>query len=1169
LFKKPSLNLARSRSFQTTATVNSSANTSFNTISSSQQSQADTAVTSFTSDAYDADVSYPKLTRTSFTTMASLEDEDLANASAQLQRETEEHELRQAQGSQELAQEASQEMTRESTSTFESIDEHGLLKRSFHVKAEYEVPAIPQPTSPIVEGTPHTIELRRSPRTTYMSSTTPARLGQKTFQFIDAGNSPSKLPYYIRDIPYKNLFVERPSDQLLQQFPYFILFICCRVANETGVPMNILLRDMFAGAYSSPGVFWEIMQDNAKSANTIFQFKESAQVWSAAKRNFEGYTFKGRLVFGKKKEVFGLRLLPIEPDKSCRLQRKFGSHRFLYLNLSPFESGSKTKPSRFNREEMKQIQESWKSWFHNEHSFLGRKWRAFHIEPIKRKGGRPKEDDSDRRLIMFAIEGVGIEPVSLGTMLNWFFPFARNMDQSFCKAYARLDLGLSRTIPTLMFKPSQLRRVPDTLANGTPEETRFNDPTLDWDEKPSPNAVMNDGCARISVGAALAIWKIYCVATDTRNEPMPSVFQGRIGGAKGLWMACGEPSTTDPEELDIWIEITPSQLKFKPHEEDLFDDTFDPLRLTFEHINHSSKPSQSELHISFIPILVDRGVPQEVIAGLIKDRLDAERERLLQMLPNPVKLYHWLYRQSPSIADESPRWQAALPHSLPNKITLLLQSGFLPEAEPYLASVVLRYIRQNQLWMEQKLKTPLGRATFLYGIADPLGVLEPGEVHVDFSSPFVDEINGSTFRALSNMDLLVARQPACRYSDIQKVRAVKHPDLSHLVDVVVFPSKGQYPLAGKLQGGDYDGDIFYLCWEPDLVRPFKNAPAPLATIGHEQYGIEKDSRKLYEVMRYQDLSTVDIFLREVLDFRMAPSLLGKVTNFLEKKAYQENQVYSRKLNALCDLHDLLVDAPKSGFRLSDPKYNNLIQKQLRCGNPKDPAYKVAMKDCASTKELGDADKLPNMNYQHKKDNIIDYLYFEVVRKHDVATLMSVKKAFCKDKSDDSDLQRPYEDLRNNGSETVKAVLATLLNCLKEIHQTWNEKLRSKMELNSEAYNETVDHCYQQFRELMPSNAIHPDIRALLNPYLHRKFSIWVAVRASALYTMLPTKPAFVWHMAGRDLARMKAESQPNLARVIPSIFANLKPKPAKAPKPEEAEEESEEDCESTVERTTT
>jgi len=45
------------------------------------------------------------------------------------------------------------------------------------------------------------------------------------------------------------------------------------------------------------------------------------------------------------------------------------------------------------------------------------------------------------------------------------------------------------------------------------------------------------------------------------------------------------------------------------------------------------------------------------------------------------------------------------------------------------------------------------------------------------------------------------------YADtLVKVKVVFHPKLKHLVDVVVFPTRGTFPLAGKLQGGDYDGD---------------------------------------------------------------------------------------------------------------------------------------------------------------------------------------------------------------------------------------------------------------------------------------------------------------------------------------------------------------------------
>ena len=56
-------------------------------------------------------------------------------------------------------------------------------------------------------------------------------------------------------------------------------------------------------------------------------------------------------------------------------------------------------------------------------------------------------------------------------------------------------------------------------------------------------------------------------------------------------------------------------------------------------------------------------------------------------------------------------------------------------------------------------------------IADPLALLDEGEVHVGFSSEFLDSKSGFQDTLLHNIDLLVARLPAHLPSDIQKVRS--------------------------------------------------------------------------------------------------------------------------------------------------------------------------------------------------------------------------------------------------------------------------------------------------------------------------------------------------------------------------------------------------------------
>ena len=133
----------------------------------------------------------------------------------------------------------------------------------------------------------------------------------------------------------------------------------------------------------------------------------------------------------------------------------------------------------------------------------------------------------------------------------------------------------------------------------------------------------------------------------------------------------------------------------------------------------------------------------------------------------------------------------------------------------------------------------IGRSTIAFMIADPLAVLEEGEVHMGFSTIFRDSKSGFSDTMLHNIDVLVARSPAHLPSDIQKViplerctppflfqeelspnmvlkfwanrcigmaadkfqvRAVFKPELRIYKDVIVFSSRGSIPLAEKLSG---------------------------------------------------------------------------------------------------------------------------------------------------------------------------------------------------------------------------------------------------------------------------------------------------------------------------------------------------------------------------------
>jgi hypothetical protein len=766
-FVKPTREMMRS--FQAAGTLTTSANTSFNasmsssqrtrantsfntSASSSQQTPADTLNTSFTSfesegegQSFKTAGTTLKTTRTSSTTMGSLDDQDLIYVGTQLDNEI----LRSGAlyaGIQSFSRSPAKAEPRSSNSTYGFIDESELAAASDEVTngifatpprsiGSSRSPHKPSPAAAHA-GSPRNIATaptRQSP-SLHLTEAAPPRMDRAiSDQSPDpTKESPSKIAYYIRELPKENLFVAQLPNEL-SSHSFFVLFIACRISEATRIPTFDLMRGLDPlRAQNDREAFWSHIGRHSQMPKIALP--EPKEVWKASKNSFEGFTFKGKLVFNSKstssKSVFKLELQPIQAEMSCQLQRQFGSDRFLYLTVPSFDTN---KPERFAYEEMPQIREGFEAWLSETHCFLGRQWRVFHIQPVKHKGDSLKKDDfASLRLVLFAVEGSGIDRLPLGQMLNSFFPFEDNKEQSFCKAFARLDLGLSKTAPTHTFKPSQVRRIPDTFADGTAEESAFNDTKLSWTDPIVGRQVMNDGCSRMSVGAALLVWKCYREATGS-DDPFPSVLQGRIGGAKGIWYISGEPQTRNVDDQDIWIEVTDSQLKFEPPWEDRADDRpYNKHRLTFNLLNYSHALRPAELHISFIPILVDRGVPKSVVAKQMIDRLHEQRQQLLEMLSNSVRLYNWISKQSSPADPANTRWQAALPQSLTDKLLLLLRSGLEPAQAPYLAYALTRFLRQQQVTAEQKLRAPLGTYHTFHGVA---GVGESRNLSQDSDRP--------------------------------------------------------------------------------------------------------------------------------------------------------------------------------------------------------------------------------------------------------------------------------------------------------------------------------------------------------------------------------------------------------------------------------------------------
>ena len=126
---------------------------------------------------------------------------------------------------------------------------------------------------------------------------------------------------------------------------------------------------------------------------------------------------------------------------------------------------------------------------------------------------------------------------------------------------------------------------------------------------------------------------------------VPCVFQGRIGGAKGIWMIDAQDETRSKSGRNYWIEITDSQLKFKGHP---IDDLHpEPARVTFEVNAWAKRLSSGSLNFQLIPILVDRGVPHSVFVNLLDQDLTARVGEIEVAMESGLALRKWNQEVNP------------------------------------------------------------------------------------------------------------------------------------------------------------------------------------------------------------------------------------------------------------------------------------------------------------------------------------------------------------------------------------------------------------------------------------------------------------------------------------------------------------------------------------------
>ncbi|KAI9929614.1 hypothetical protein MW887_001088 [Aspergillus wentii] len=310
-----------------------------------------------------------------------------------------------------------------------------------------------------------------------------------------------------------------------------------------------------------------------------------------------------------------------------------------------------------------------------------------------------------------------------------------------------------------------------------------------------PDVQSDDGQRVFSDGVGTVSWNV--VETVWSGLPwkkgLPTCFQIRMGGAKGML-------AVDSRLNGTVVKIRPSMIKFET------DDMRD-----LEICEVGSTPIPLFLNRQMIKIMEDLGVFEDWFFKLQGIRIAELREATATM----KNTADFIKGQS---AGDSIRLHRLFTECHIRAIDY--------KTDPFLRLVVEAVVLRELRLLKHKARIPVRKGITLYGIMDETGFLAEGQVYITF-----DAKSDRYASPPGAGQVLVTRSPALFDGDIQlaynAIPPKGHPLLDHK-NCIVFSQKGKRDLPSQLSGGDLDGDMFNVIWDPEAMptRIFPPADYP-------------------------------------------------------------------------------------------------------------------------------------------------------------------------------------------------------------------------------------------------------------------------------------------------------------------------------------------------------
>ncbi|KAF2963850.1 hypothetical protein GQX73_g9725 [Xylaria multiplex] len=300
-----------------------------------------------------------------------------------------------------------------------------------------------------------------------------------------------------------------------------------------------------------------------------------------------------------------------------------------------------------------------------------------------------------------------------------------------------------------------------------------------------PDVKSKDGSRVFSDGVGTISRELLEAIHDktTRKSGAATCVQIRWAGAKGML-------SLDDTLKGCVMRVRESMLKFES-----------PDKQNLEICDVANKPIPLVLNRQMIKILEDMAVPE---SWFFKAQ-NRELNRLRKITAVTDNTIVFLKRQK--VAEQMGFHQF---------IRRLHKLGFDYKKDAFLCSVVEAVVLREVRLLKHKSRIPVEQGVTLFGVMDEFEYLGDEEVFITF-----DKRQGSSYPDLHDRLVIVTRSPALHPGDIQVRRAVVPPrghPLCSLSNCIVFSQKGKRDLPSQLSGGDLDGDIYNVIWDPIAVE---------------------------------------------------------------------------------------------------------------------------------------------------------------------------------------------------------------------------------------------------------------------------------------------------------------------------------------------------------------